>query len=41
LLNWGIAPSLEVDTVDVEGEDEYVDREYALCKMGLETLVDV
>jgi bifunctional DNA-binding transcriptional regulator/antitoxin component of YhaV-PrlF toxin-antitoxin module len=30
-----IAPSLEVDTVNVEGEDEYVDREYVLCKIGI------
>ena len=30
-----IIPSLEVDTVKVEGEDRYVDREYALRKIGL------
>ena len=30
-----IAPSLEVDTVKVEGEDKYVDSEYALRKIGL------
>ena len=30
-----IAPSLEVDTVEVEGEDKYVDSEYALRKIGL------
>ena len=31
-----IAPSLEVDTVEVEGEDKYVDSEYALRKIGLQ-----
>jgi len=31
-----IIPSLEVDTVKVEGEDRYVDREYALRKIGLQ-----
>jgi len=30
-----IAPSLELDTVKIEGEDKYVDREYALRKIGL------
>jgi len=30
-----IIPSLEVNTVKVEGEDRYVDREYALRKIGL------
>ena len=30
-----IAPSLEVDTMEVEGEDKYVDSEYALRKIGL------
>lgn len=30
-----IAPSLELDTVKVEGEDKYVDREYALSKIGI------
>jgi len=30
-----IAPSLEFDTVKVEGEDKYVDREYALRKIGV------
>jgi len=30
-----IAPSLDLDVVDVEGEDKYVDREYALRKIGL------
>ncbi|MGQ9543670.1 MAG: AbrB/MazE/SpoVT family DNA-binding domain-containing protein [Candidatus Bathyarchaeia archaeon] len=30
-----IAPSLELDTVKVEGEDKYVDREHALRKIGL------
>ncbi|MBC7090729.1 MAG: hypothetical protein H5T50_02290 [Nitrososphaeria archaeon] len=30
-----IAPSLELDTVKVEGEDKYVDREYALHKIGI------
>jgi AbrB family looped-hinge helix DNA binding protein len=30
-----IAPSLEFDTEEVEGEDKYVDREYALRKIGL------
>ena len=29
-----IAPSLEVDTVKVEGEDRYTDSEYALRKIG-------
>jgi len=31
-----IAPSLELDTVKVEGEDKYVDREYALRKIGIQ-----
>jgi len=31
-----IAPSLEVDAVEVEGEDKYVDSEYALRKIGLQ-----
>ena len=30
-----IAPSLEVDMVKVEGEDKYVDSEYALRRIGL------
>ncbi|MEM2630838.1 MAG: AbrB/MazE/SpoVT family DNA-binding domain-containing protein [Candidatus Bathyarchaeia archaeon] len=30
-----IAPSLELDTIEVEGEDKYIDREYALRKIGL------
>jgi AbrB family looped-hinge helix DNA binding protein len=30
-----MAPSLELDTVKVEGEDKYVDREYALRKIGV------
>jgi AbrB family looped-hinge helix DNA binding protein len=30
-----IAPSLEIDTIAAEGEDKYVDREYALHKIGL------
>ncbi len=30
-----IVPSLELDTVKVEGEDKYVDREYALRKIGV------
>jgi len=30
-----ITPSLELDTEEVEGEDEYIDREYALRKIGL------
>ena len=30
-----IAPSLEVDTVEVEGEDKYVDSEYAFRKIGI------
>jgi len=30
-----IAPGLELDTVKVEGEDKYVDREYALRKIGI------
>jgi hypothetical protein len=34
-----IAPSLELDTVKVEGEDKYVDREYALCKIGIRSSV--
>jgi len=33
-----IAPSLELDTVKVEGEDKYVDREYALRKIGIRSL---
>jgi len=31
-----IAPSLELDTVKVEGEDKYVDREYAFRKIGIQ-----
>jgi AbrB family looped-hinge helix DNA binding protein len=31
-----IAPSLEFDTVKVVGEDKYIDREYALRKLGFE-----
>lgn len=30
-----IAPSLDTDVVKVTGEDKYVDREYALRKIGL------
>ncbi|MBS7633991.1 AbrB/MazE/SpoVT family DNA-binding domain-containing protein [Candidatus Bathyarchaeota archaeon] len=30
-----IVPSLELDTVKVEGEEKYVDREYALRKIGV------
>lgn len=30
-----IAPSLELDTVEVEGGDKYIDREYALRKIGV------
>jgi AbrB family looped-hinge helix DNA binding protein len=30
-----IAPSLELDTVKVEEGDKYVDREYALRKIGV------
>ena len=30
-----MAPSLELDTVKVEGEDKYIDREYALRKIGI------
>ncbi len=30
-----IAPSLELDAEGVEGEDKYVDREYALRKIGV------
>lgn len=30
-----IAPSLELDTVKTEGEDKYVDREYAFRKIGV------
>jgi AbrB family looped-hinge helix DNA binding protein len=30
-----IAPSLELDTVKFEGEDKYVEREYALRKIGI------
>ena len=30
-----VAPSLELDTVKVEGEDKYVDSEYALHKIGI------
>jgi len=33
-----IAPSLELDMVKVEGEDKYVDREYALRKIGIRSL---
>jgi AbrB family looped-hinge helix DNA binding protein len=33
-----IAPSLELDTVKVEGEDKYVDREYALRKIGIRSI---
>ena len=29
------APSLELDTVKVEGEDKYIDREFALRKIGI------
>lgn len=30
-----IAPSLDTDRVKISGEDKYVDREYALRKIGL------
>jgi len=30
-----IAPSLELDIMEVEGEDKYVDRKCALRKIGL------
>jgi len=30
-----VAPSLELDTVKVEGEDRYIDSEYALRKIGI------
>ncbi len=30
-----IVPSLELDKVKVEGEDKYVDKEYALRKIGI------
>lgn len=30
-----IVPSLELDTVKVEGEDKYVDRKYAFHKIGV------
>ena len=30
-----VAPSLELDTVKVEGEDKYIDSEYALRKIGI------
>lgn len=30
-----IAPTLEFDTVEAKGDDKYVDREYALRKIGL------
>ena len=30
-----LAPSLDLDVVEVEGEDRYIDREYALRKIGL------
>jgi len=30
-----IAPSLDLDVVEVEGENKYVDREYAPGKIGL------
>ena len=30
-----MAPSLDLDIVEVEGEDKYIDREYALRKIGL------
>lgn len=33
-----IAPSLELDTVKVEGEDKYVDKEYALRKIGIRSI---
>ncbi len=33
-----IVPSLELDRVRVEGEDKYVDREYALRKIGLRSI---
>lgn len=29
------APSLDLDVIEVTGEDKYVDREYALRKIGL------
>ena len=30
-----LVPNLDLDVVEVEGEDKYVDREYALRKIGL------
>jgi len=30
-----VAPSLEFDTVKAVGEDKYIDKEYALRKIGL------
>lgn len=30
-----MVPSLDLDTVKVEGEDKYFDREYALRKIGV------
>lgn len=30
-----LVPSLDADTVEVEGEDKYIDEEYALRKIGL------
>jgi AbrB family looped-hinge helix DNA binding protein len=32
------APSLDIDTVKIEGEDKYIDREYALRKIGLRSI---
>jgi len=31
-------PSLDLDTVKIEGEDKYIDREYALRKIGLRSI---
>ena len=33
-----LAPSLDLDTVEIEGEDKYIDREYALRKIGLRSI---
>ena len=30
-----IVPSLDLDSVEIEGEDKYLDREYAYRKFGL------
>ena len=33
-----LTPSLDLDTVEIEGEDKYIDREYALRKIGLRSI---